>query len=306
MRTLIRKTTSTLVLLAVALVGIASSLWGQQDDTPRMTDAQCLAVSHAVDSGNLWAIKRGPLEQCGARGANAVAAVFRKSVVNPPVGLMDAIVAYAQRARDAEVLTLARATARNASASMIARVTSLYVLATYYERDGFFLQSLEELARGPVDCRTISTGSPVRRPKTIRPLPSDANSAMASTIDSIVRDASAPAQLRKMAKCIRFAMYRTVPSNMPPNALVLRYDCGNQFTVTNTLDEPVIGKWVTVTLQDTVLNWEFGMNRRGTDTLVMPRRGVVQILENGKVIAAAENTGKVCPPINMRRDTTRK
>lgn len=85
-----------------------------------------------------------------------------------------------------------------------------------------------------------------------------------------------------------------MPSQLPPNALSLRYTCDRTFTVTNTLDEPIIGTYVVVTLKDTTLNWPLGMDPKTTRTLSMPRSGTVQILENGKVIAEARNEGKAC------------
>lgn len=273
---------------------VATSLSGQE--RLRLTEEKCIEISQAVDSGDLDAVSRNDIEQCGTLGADIIATVIQQSQNAPlkSIGIMGTVYSFAGSYRDKSVFEAAQSTAKNSQASILVRVTGLYVLGIYYKPDGLLEQNLLELATGPVTCHTLVSGSTHRRGGTLRPLPASAVVETAATMDKLVRDASTPPQVRQVAKCIRFAMYRHVPSHLPLGALGLSYKCDGRYTVVNKFDEPIFGVKVTVTTPDTIITLTLEMEPKSTKELSMPRKATVRIISNDKVIAEARDGEKEC------------
>lgn len=202
------------IYLATALLvsPFITNVTHAQNGTGRspMTRDECRAVAVSIDSGNFIEASRLPLEHCGDIGPAIVAKVIKGTdkMVGKSITMSSTILSSAGSLRDVRIFNAALEVARNPNASILARLTNLYLLGLYYDKDITLTQPLNEIVNGVGKCSVFGTGFTHRQAKEVRPLPSDANSIIASTLETVGRDPN--------ESPYKFGIQRVMVTRRPP------------------------------------------------------------------------------------------
>jgi len=279
-------------VLTVCLLGtVAAGRASAQDITP----AECQAQIAALNSGTRDMRGWERIGECASTAGPALASRLRAARMETDSLYLMSLLTAATQMQEPNVWQAGVDLADDAGATVSARVVGLLVQLGQYSDvlSPFGRRSWQTLVSVPWSglCGFDVTDQARYRSKVA--LPSYAYPASASHLDALAANASTPAVVRNLARCVREAMARAVPETVDPSLIFLEYVCGTKYRVRNNAT-----KWVDVSYQ------VYHVSERG-DLTVGPGRELVfwthapyavALYYNGQLIRDAQNGQTPCPP----------
>ena len=256
--------------------------------------ADCKAAVDALGAGSRVIQEWSYVNQCGARGAAAVAAAITQARIASDTAFLGALLATARAMQDSSIFNASLAVALDNGATVPARAMALGLSLVEYQATYEFLGS-----GGWNDLISSPRGSRCRLDYAVEgdytyasPMPSNTPQRIADVADSITSQTGSPQVVHDLAACVRRALTSVVPVTVPASALQFAYVCGTKFRVTNrasrtaALTYDVIGQ-----------TGAFGLAvpAKGSAAFITATPASVRLYQLGQLLATVANRNVPCP-----------
>lgn len=286
-----------LVALAATFALTATRARAQVVLGPAVTPAECTAAAAALSSGqNRNGRGWERLAACGVTGEGPIATAIATAVSETDSVYLDHLWLAGTNLRSREIFNVSRAVANNASATVSARVTAIWILLAEYDPSVRVPFNLSWTSRTTVPmgswCTRFSNDPHGMGYASVvsAPTPGELKDA-AAVLENIAKNQSNPGVLRDLARCGRIAMLKSVPEVVPSNLIALHYVCGTRFRIENGGQYWVELKFRVVGTSE-VYDLNVGPNKAITHE--SNAAATVELVYNGQVIRTTANGGTMC------------
>lgn len=279
--------------LMTALLSVMSTL------APTVSGAQqagtlasrCEVATQAVRTSPADALAAGHWASatvCGVEGGRALAGALRTMAQEADTRTLQQVEVTLSRFRDAALLDAAIAVATSATATPAVRSLSLRLLAVQHWSDMLFVSplSLEETSGR---CRTMTVVG--RQTSEGAPLPADYPQRISDAAGAVSVDASAPADLQLLARCVKGVVQSALPRIPDFNKIAITHICGRQFRIEN---KNAFGVLLSYTLAGTDETGTIGVNANSTRRFTTEEPGTLRVTYEGQSVALVVPSATPC------------
>jgi hypothetical protein len=288
------KMINRLLLACVAVLGLPLVAEAQLGAAPSPTECSQWAGSIAAGRAlALEALRNGRLSECPG-AAHVLRSAIHRAGNERDADYLYALAAQAAAVWDSTVFNAAASLAADRRGTSSARAAGILVLIAHLGSSWDFPGAKgPALLTHPLHASgicgpqvPISTG-----PVAGSTLPEDAPRRVATVLDRIAYDEGAPALLRHLARCGRFAVYTDVPPQVDVSKVRLRYVCENRLRLLNTAPVGLVFRLMVAGVADTM---DVDVGPHAHRTLTLEAGGTARLFYDGKLIATATSRPRPC------------
>ena len=284
-----------LIINTVVATCLISTLGAAQTPPmPPVSPADCLYAAQSLGQGSLEIWRWARISECGPTGASALASAIAGAHAQSDVNFLRTLLLTGNRVRDAGVSQASVALAADRSGSIAARMVGMLVAVA--QRDAGTTLDMPSWTQAT----TVPMGDACRvtRPRDdsqwLTDLGAQAGSVetTAATLSRISVDATEPAVLRDLARCLR-GLWSDVPQVIDPALITFDYVCGTKYRIENGNPHPVVLEF---RLSHGPESGEITVPANGQALLNTHHDHGLEIFYGGGKVGGALNGGTPCPP----------
>lgn len=280
---------ASVAALTLSLITAFAHTVEGQDPRRTASPEECSEAIRALRSAQVPELGADPwwiATRCGAEGGQALAELVGRFATESDTARLRTLETVLTDIEDASVFGAVLRVAADPSATPRARVFALMTLLSIHSPLTYVADRTNFPLSGPLRCQSSGLGGPL--PMKGAPLPPDYRQQAHRVAKAVEQDASAPAQVRGAARCLR---QHLLVREVDPQKIRLTYVCGRKFQIRN--DNPD-GAWLNYEVEHSSEEGELEVPSGALD-FVADEPGTLRLFYEGQLVATEPNRGSTCP-----------